>query len=177
MHQPGGFGIERARGLIGKEHGRVLRQLPGEDDPLLLAAGEVAGDMHHPVGEFYLVDEVGSPVDCMLLRVADIIERVEHVLDHPVIAIERERALEHDRGPVHDPGLHAVGLLVPEIDIHRHEIAPALGTFPAGPALHIHEGAAVTGSHVVDDRAFGRRLFNATEEVHEHALPGAAPAR
>ena len=99
---------------------------------------------------------------------------MEHVLDNPVIAIEGKRALEHDRGPVHDPGLHAVRLCIPEIDIHSHELAPAFRTFFTGPALDIHERAAVTGCHVVDNGAFGWWLFNATEEVHEHALPGPA---
>jgi hypothetical protein len=175
VHQPCGFGVERAGRLIGKEHGRVLGQLPGKDNTLLLSAGQVAGDMHHPVREFHLVDEVGSPVDRMFLRIADIIERMEYVLDHPVVTVECKRALEHNRGPVHDPGLHAVGLRIPEIDIDRNKLATALGTFLTRPALHIHERAAVTCGHVVDNGACGRWLFDAPQEVHEHALPGTAP--
>ena len=57
------LGVERARGLVGKEQERLLGQLPGKDDPLLLAAGEVAGDMHHAVAEPDLVEEVGGTAD------------------------------------------------------------------------------------------------------------------
>ena len=50
MHQPCGLGVERPGRFIGKEHCRVLCELPGKHDPLLLATGQVTGDMHHPVG-------------------------------------------------------------------------------------------------------------------------------
>jgi hypothetical protein len=131
--------------------------------------------MHHPVGEFHLVDQVSSTVNGMLLRVPDVIERMEHILNNPVVPIEGKRALEHNRSPVHDPGLHAVALLIPEIDINSHEFAAARGTFFTSPALNVHEGAAIAGCHVVDDGPFSRVLFNATEKVHQHTFPGAAP--
>ena len=108
--------------------------------------------MHHPVGEFYLIYQIGGPSDRQLLRVPDIVKRVQYVLDHPIVAIKGECALEHDRGPVHNPGLHPVTFLVPEIDVHRDKFAATLRATAASPALDIHEGAVVAGGHMVDDR-------------------------
>ena len=114
-------------GSSAKSIAGFFASLPGKHDPLFLAAGEVTGDMHHTVGEFHLVDQVGGPVDRLFLWVPDIIERVQHVLDHPVVTIEGKRALEHDRGPVHDPGLHPVCFLAPEVDIYGDQPPPHSG--------------------------------------------------
>jgi hypothetical protein len=100
---------------------------------------------------------------------------MENVLDHPVITVEGERTLKHDRGTVHHTGLHPITLLIPEIDINSHEIATALWTFFTGPALDVHEGAAIAGSHVIDDKAFGRWLLNPPQQMHQDALACPAP--
>src|SRR4030042_5097914 len=142
MHQSCCLRVKRSGGFIGKEHCRVLCQLPGEHDPLLLSSGQVTGNMHHPVGKSYLVDEIRSPVDSMFLRVIDVIKCVKHILDHPVIPIEGEGALEHDRSPVHHPGLHPVAFLIPEIVVHCNEISSTFRAFCSCPALYIHVGAA-----------------------------------
>jgi len=115
----GGLRIERPGRLIRKEQERVLCKLSGEYHPLLLAAGEIAGDVHHPVGEPDLIDEVSGPADRFLRRVADIVKRPQDVLDHPIVAIECKRPLEHDGGSAHDPPLHLGVLLRPEVDIER----------------------------------------------------------
>ena len=112
----------------------------------------------------------------MFLGVTDVIKRVENILDHPVITVEGERTLEHDRRPVHDTGLQSVTLLIPEIDITGDEIATALGHFPPARLCTSMILTGVTGGHMVDDRSFGRWLFNPPEQVHEHALSCPAPA-
>ncbi len=129
MHQTCSLRIESTGRFISKEHCRVLCELPGEDDPLLLATGQVTGDVHHPVGQSDLVDEISRTVDGVFLGIIDIVEGVENILDYPIVTVEGKRPLEHDCSPVHYPGLRPVSLLVPEININGHEIAATLGTF------------------------------------------------
>jgi len=108
-----GLGIERAGRFVCKEERGIFCKLPGKDHPLFLAAREVAGNMHHPVREPDLVDEVCSAVDRLIGRVIDIVERMEDVFDNAVVSIERKRPLEHDRGPAHHPGLQDLFFRVP----------------------------------------------------------------
>ena len=126
--------------------------------------------------EPYLVDKVCRSCDCMLLRVVDIVECMEHVLDHPVIAVQGKGALEHDCRAVHHPGFHTVGLPSPEIDIRCYQFSSTQRATGTGPALHFHMIAGIAGAQVVDHRTAGRGLLNAPEQVHEHALSRPAPA-
>ena len=101
--------------------------------------------MHHPVREPHLVDQVGSPVNCLLLRVIDIVECMEDVLDHAVIPVQGERALEHDCRPVHHPGLQSVDPFIPEIHIHCYQFPGAQGTAVTGTlctSVYSHVGQA-----------------------------------
>ena len=43
--------VEVGGGLVGEDQRRVVHQRPGDRHPLLLAAGEVAGEVVDPVGE------------------------------------------------------------------------------------------------------------------------------
>ena len=45
QHLPAGAGVQGAGGLIGQDHRGVPRQSPGNGDPLLLAAGELGGQV------------------------------------------------------------------------------------------------------------------------------------
>ena len=119
MDKMGSFGIKGPRRLIGIEHKRLFCQLPSEYHPLFLAPGKVAGNMHHPVGEPDLIDEIRCPVDRLFHRVFDVIQCMQDVLDDPVVPVQGKRALEHDRSPPHQPARQQIVALVPEIDIPR----------------------------------------------------------
>jgi hypothetical protein len=101
---------------------------------------------------------------------------MEHVLNHPVIAIKSERALEHDCGAAHHAGLHPVVLFVPEIDIGSDKVSAAPGTRVTRTAHNFDIIAGVAGGDMVDNRSRCRRLFDAPQHMHEHALSRPAPA-
>jgi hypothetical protein len=65
--------IEGPGRLIGKKEERFFSQLAGKDHPLLFTAGEVTGDVHHAMREADLIEQIGSTVDRLVLRVIDII--------------------------------------------------------------------------------------------------------
>ena len=125
-------------------------------------------------GIVVLVDEISGTVDGVFLGIIDVIKCMR-TFSYPIITVEGKRPLEHDCGPVHYAGLLPISLLVPEIDINSTEIAATLGTFFASAALNVHERTAIAGSHVIDDGAFRRRLFDTPQKVHEHAFTGFAP--
>src|SRR5208283_1846095 len=140
-----GSGIQRAGRFIGKKQEGLFCQLPGKHHALFLAAREVTGDMHHPVGEPDLVDKVGCTVDGLLLRVIDVIECMKDILDYAVVSVEGKGPLEHDRGPPHHPPLQRLVRLVPEIHIECRKYGAAMRAGLPGRAGNVHVVAGGTG--------------------------------
>ena len=58
-----GLGIQLAGGLVGEQHLRAARQRPGDRDPLLLAAGQLARPLP---GVLVQADEVQHEPDPLL---------------------------------------------------------------------------------------------------------------
>lgn len=83
-HGVPGLGVELAGGLIGDEQGGVVGEGTGDGDPLLLAAGQLAGPLGGVVGE---ADEGQQQLDALLAlagvraaqpqRDADVLGRAE----------------------------------------------------------------------------------------------------
>ncbi|KAF5028748.1 hypothetical protein DSECCO2_655800 [anaerobic digester metagenome] len=126
------------------------------------------------MGEPDLVDEVGGPADRLLRRIADVVERPQDVLDHPVVAVEGERPLEHDSGPSHDPSFYRRALIRPEIDVHGFEFAATDGARLPSLARDADIIARTTGDDMIDDRSLCRGLVHAPHKVHKNGLAGPA---
>ena len=60
-HVGGGRGVEVAGGFVGQDQRRLGDQRPGDGDPLLLAAGQLAGPVLDPVGEADPVQGAPAP--------------------------------------------------------------------------------------------------------------------
>ncbi len=90
--------------------------------------------MHHPVGHPYPFKEFCGPVHGLFGRIPDIIECMQNVFDNPVIPIQGEGSLEHDRSFSEYQGFPCLIFGVPEIDINGVENPAARGTFLSGSA-------------------------------------------
>ena len=76
-------GVEVAGRLVGEHDGRARRQRPRDRDPLLLAAGQLAGPVADPVGQAEHLDEVVDPRALVGGEpAAGQLERQQHVLAH-----------------------------------------------------------------------------------------------
>ncbi|KUG15419.1 hypothetical protein ASZ90_014945 [hydrocarbon metagenome] len=175
MDEPGRAGVEGPGRLIGKKDHGFTGELPGKHNPLLLSPGKVPGDVHHAVGELHPVKEVRGPRNSPFLGIAGIIERMEYILDDPVISIEGKCPLEHDRSPADGPFPQTRFHPVPEIDIDPVHDGPTGRT-----GIPCHGGqrylrAMGTGSEVVEYRPCRRRRIDPPQEVHQNCLTTATP--
>jgi hypothetical protein len=104
MDHYGGLRVEGTRRLVGQQHHGLFRKLPGKHDPLLLAPREVPGNMHHPVGQPDTIDELSRSLNSIPVKF-HAVQRLEHVLDHAVVAIYARTYADHDsRTPLRCPG-------------------------------------------------------------------------
>src|SRR5512135_2989285 len=112
-----GTGIESTGRFICKEHEGILRKLTGKNYPLFLSSRKIPCDMHHSVGQSDLIDKVRCPVDCLFLRIIDIIKGMKDIFDNPVISIQGKRALEHNSSTAQQASFQHLIFLAPEINI------------------------------------------------------------
>jgi hypothetical protein len=167
--------IKSAGRFIGKKEEWFFRKLPGKDNPLLFPSGEVTGDMHHAMGEAYLVEKIGSTVDRLVLGIIDIIKGVQDVFDHAVISIKGKSPLKHDCRAPHHPPFHGTVLLVPQIDIERFHCAATFRAVGSSRAAHSHILACIACRDMIDDCPGSRGLFDPADKVHENGLSCTAP--
>ena len=90
--------VEIPCGFIGQQHRRVIRQSPGDRRPLVLAAGQFAGQMAGALAESDLVEQFKAPPPTRALGLSGIEQRHFHVLQQRQMRNELER-LEHEPKP------------------------------------------------------------------------------
>ena len=95
--------VERGGGFVGDDHARVQHQGLGDDDALLLAAGELVGVVVHPhlgVGDAHPAQDVDGLGSCLGLRVLAV--RPEPLNDLPADGVDGVEGgggfLEHHGG-------------------------------------------------------------------------------
>ena len=163
-------GVEGSGGLVGEEEQGLLGELPGHDDPLLLASGQVPGDVGGPVchvDEFEHLDGLVDAVVALDVRR----DGLHDVLDDGHVTEERKGPLEHD-GDVSLDGLpeRVVGLEGPEVHCEGLGLPSALGAFHSGER-EVEVAALLAAVHVVDHTsAVGGVLLAPSEHVNENAL-------
>jgi hypothetical protein len=132
--------------------------------------------MHHPVGELDLIDEIGGTVDGILGRVINIIQSMQNILNYPVISVQGEGALEHDRSPHHERAPDLLVWLVPEINVTGSSQSATVGTGFACRTADINITASPAECHVVNDPSARRGLFHPAHQVHQDRFSSAASA-
>ena len=105
---PGGL-VQVAGGLVGEHHGGIPGQGPGDGDPLLLAAGQLAGPVPQPVAEADQLQQGAGGLPPPGGGDASVEQSGGHVLDRGQ-RVEQEELLEHDADPDRpQPGQLTVG--------------------------------------------------------------------
>lgn len=110
-----GPGVERGRGLVGEEHGRLAGERPGDADTLLLPAGELRGVRLGLVGEADEVEQLTDPARPLPPRHAHDLQREGHVPRDRAGRQQREVLVDHadaHAGPAQLP-LRQRGQLLP----------------------------------------------------------------
>ena len=93
---PAGIAVQVAGGLVGEDHGRVAHQRPGDGHPLALPAGQLLGQVMHPVPETHPPQAPPRPAPCRNpARRAPVAEPFRHVVDRRGPR-EEEELLEHE---------------------------------------------------------------------------------
>ena len=62
MHLAAGVGVQSAGGLVGQDDRRVAHQSPGDGHALLLAAGELVGQVLELVAQAHLLQRRHGPL-------------------------------------------------------------------------------------------------------------------
>ena len=137
--------VEVAGGLVGDQHRRLGDHRPGDGDPLLLAAGELAREGAAAVAEADRLEGVERPLARLLARHQEVgrLERERHVLlggqarqklevleddADPASKLGDLRRLEAVRGHAGDPDRSARGPDLPVDELQQRRLAR-----PAGP--------------------------------------------
>ena len=82
QHLPAGAGVQGAGGLVGQDHRGVARQRPGDGHPLLLAAGELAGQVFALVRQPHPLQRADGPLMAFGSGHSGVEEGQLHVLQH-----------------------------------------------------------------------------------------------
>ena len=80
--------------LVGQQHERPVHARAGDRDALLLAAGELVGEVVELVAEADELEDLGHALVDHVLGLADHLERERDVLEHGLVLQELE-VLEH----------------------------------------------------------------------------------
>ena len=94
-HLDAGLGVQRARGLVGKDDLRAGDEGAGDGDALLLAAGHLVGEVGGPGREPELLQVFHRHLVPLLPRDALVVEGELHVL-HGRLEVDEVEALEHE---------------------------------------------------------------------------------
>ena len=180
-HPAGGALVEVAGGLVGQEDRGIVHQGAGDGDPLLLAAGKLAGIGPGLAGESHLGQYPGHPGGDGVAPRAGHLQREGHVLlGRPVF--QQPEVLEDDAEPaaqlgyfVHpqvahvvarDPDLARGWLLLGEEQLHDGGLA---GAGMAGEKYELTlpdpEGDVLEG-----ERTVGIRLVDVGEADHDWGM-------
>ena len=82
QHLPSRAGVQGASGLVGQDDGGVPRQGPGDGHPLLLAAGELAGQVLPLLGKAHPPQGADRPLPALLGGDTGVQQGQLHVLLH-----------------------------------------------------------------------------------------------
>ncbi len=82
--------VEVAGGLVGQEDERTVDEGPGDGHPLLLAAGQLVGQVVALLGQPDQVEDLGHLGGDHVLGAADDLEGEGHVLEHRLVGQEPE---------------------------------------------------------------------------------------
>ena len=83
--------VEVAGGLVGQQDQRPVHERPGDRDPLLLATGELVGEVRRPSSTSPTSSRIAGTWDLTTwLGPADDLERERHVLEHGLVGEQLE---------------------------------------------------------------------------------------
>ena len=108
QHLPAGAGVQGAGGLIRQNDGGLSGQGPGNGHPLLLAAGELTGQVAALIRQPHPLQGPDGPLMPLLARHTGIEQRQFHILLHGQLGNEVILLENESQHPVADLGLLVV---------------------------------------------------------------------
>ena len=97
----GGIGVQGAGGLIAQQILGIGGQGPGDSNPLLLAAGELGGELVRLVLQTHQLQKISGPLLRLPLLYAGDLQREAHVLQHTSLLQQVEALEDHGNTSAH----------------------------------------------------------------------------
>jgi hypothetical protein len=132
--------------------------------------------MHKPMGEVYLIQEIGGALDAH--AVARLLHGSHNIHYHALIAIKSKCPLQHDGDSSHNITPERIVYVKPsKISFKRHQVSTAPALLP-GMAGGLDITAFLASGYMEDHApAYAGEGLHPTQDVHQDALPRSAPAQ